>query len=157
MMCGVTWPLACLGPLCLLPFAGACLTTLISCPTQGFVATMGLMSQQFVWPGLAKDCKWCRQCVDCGTVKVSFHAKVGITKIPVPACRFSHVLMDLVSPWPVAPVGSSHLLAIIDHSTRCFVLFCFVQSLLITCSTLFSPSGWHVFMFPSESLLFLLS
>ena len=38
--------------------------------------------------------------------------------IPVPKHKFSHVHMDLVGPWPRTAEGHTHLLTIVDRTTR---------------------------------------
>ena len=38
--------------------------------------------------------------------------------IPVPAARFSHVHVDIVGPLPVSAAGHTHLLTVVDWSTR---------------------------------------
>ena len=38
--------------------------------------------------------------------------------IPVPLHKFSHVHVDLVGPWPRAAEGHTHLLTVVDRTTR---------------------------------------
>ena len=87
----------------------------------GTRATTRMLSQRYVWPGLASDTKtWCRQCEKCNRAKVFQHAQADVEKIPVPEHRFSHIHVDLVGPLPPDPSGHSYLLTIIDRSTRWF-------------------------------------
>ena len=82
-------------------------------------ATTRLVSNRFVWPGLATDVKeWSRQCVACCRAKVTHVEHSGVEKIPIPGVRFSHVHVDLVGPLPASRDGSTYLLMMIDHSTR---------------------------------------
>jgi transposase InsO family protein len=87
----------------------------------GTRATVRLLSQRYVWRGMAKDATaWCRQCEACQRAKVTTHVQTAVEKIPIPTHRFSHVHVDLVGPWPPSPSGHTHLLTIIDRSTRWF-------------------------------------
>ena len=38
--------------------------------------------------------------------------------IPVPLHKFSHVHVDLVGPWPQSAEGHTHLLTVVDRTTR---------------------------------------
>ena len=85
----------------------------------GVRATTRLVSNRFVWPGLATDIKeWCRECVACCRAKVTHVEHAGVEKIPIPGVRFSHVHVDLVGPLPASRDGSTYLLTMIDRSTR---------------------------------------
>ena len=81
----------------------------------GIHATTRLVSNRFLWPGLAKDIKeWSRQCVACCRAKVTHVEHSGVEKIPIPGLRFSHVYVDLVGPLLASRDGSTYLLTIID-------------------------------------------
>ena len=85
----------------------------------GIHATTRLVSNRFLWPGLAKDIKeWSRQCVACCRAKVTHVEHSGVEKIPIPGVHFSHVHGDLVGPLPASRDGSTYLLMMIDRSTR---------------------------------------
>ena len=85
----------------------------------GVRATCRLISNRFVWPGLAVDCReWCRQCVACCRAKVVRVEHTAVEKIPIPEARFSHVHVDLVGPLPASRQGHTYLLTVIDRSTR---------------------------------------
>ena len=85
----------------------------------GTRATCRMVSARFVWPGQAADVKeWCRQCTNCGRAKAGQGEKTEIQKINIPATRFSHVHVDLVGPWPPSSAGHTHILTVIDRSTR---------------------------------------
>ncbi len=61
--------------------------------------------------------EWCRECVTCNTSKAP-KQKTQLQPIPIPHVKFSHVHVDLLGPWPAAPGGFSHILTIIDRTTR---------------------------------------
>ena len=85
----------------------------------GVRATTRLVSSRFVWCKMATDIKeWCRDCTSCGIAKVTTQPTAAVTPIPVPAQRFSHIHVDLVGPLPVSALGHTHLLTIVDRSTR---------------------------------------
>lgn len=85
----------------------------------GVRATCRLMSNKFVWPGLATDCKeWCRQCTSCNKAKVTKQETTAVEKMAIPEARFSHVHVDLVGPLPVTREGFIYLLTMVDRSTR---------------------------------------
>jgi transposase InsO family protein len=85
----------------------------------GTRATCRLINSRFVWPGLAADVKeWCRECTNCNRAKVTQQETTTVQKILVPEERFSHVHVDLVGPLPPSSGGFTHLLTIVDRSTR---------------------------------------
>ena len=85
----------------------------------GVRATARLVSNSFVWPGLAAEVKeWSRQCVSCRRAKVTHVEHFGVEKIPILGAHFSHVHVDLVGPLSASKDGSTYLLTMIDHSTR---------------------------------------
>ena len=65
-----------------------------------------------------KDCAaYVRDCLPCQRSKITRHVLVWLQAIPTPACRFSHVQVDLVG--PLAPSGGfRYLFTIIDRTTR---------------------------------------
>ncbi len=85
----------------------------------GTRASTRLISSRFMWPGLAADIKsWCRECVTCNTAKAPRQEKTPLEPIPIPQVKFSHVHVDLLGPWPAADGGFTHLLTVIDRTTR---------------------------------------
>jgi hypothetical protein len=65
-------------------------------------ATNCMVTAHFVWKGVGKD--MAAMCRDCQRGKVHKQPASPLHAIPVPACRFSHVHVDLM-----------HLLTIIDR------------------------------------------
>ena len=85
----------------------------------GARATKKLISLRFVWRNMCKDIvEFCRECVNCHNSKVQTHIRAPVDKIEMPSRRFGHVHVDIVGPWPVSQDGYSHLLTVIDRSTR---------------------------------------
>ena len=77
----------------------------------GVHATSRLVSNRFVWPGLATDVKeWSRQCMACCRAKVTHVEHSGVEKIPLPGACFSHMHVDLVVPLPASRDASTYLL-----------------------------------------------
>ena len=69
----------------------------------------------FVWPGLAADVvALCKECAACNRAKVTRQP----TTMAIPAARFSHVHVDVVGPLRPSHAGQTHLLTMIDRSTR---------------------------------------
>ena len=82
-------------------------------------ATRRLLAAHFVWPGLAADVvNWCKECDACNRAKVTKQPTTSVEKMAIPGARFSHVHVDIVGPLPPSRDGYTHLLTIIDRSTR---------------------------------------
>ena len=85
----------------------------------GTRATTRLINNRFVWPGMAADVRaWCRNCENCNRAKVHIQEKTPIEKIPIPAARFSHVHVDIVGPYSPSKEGYTHVLTMVDRTTR---------------------------------------
>jgi cleavage and polyadenylation specificity factor subunit 1 len=86
---------------------------------SGTRATKRVIAARFVWRGMARDITtWCRECQQCSRGKVHTHVKSPVQKIDVPRVRFSHVHIDIVGPLPTTPDGCTHVLTMIDRTTR---------------------------------------
>ena len=73
----------------------------------------------FVWPGLAADVvTWCKECAARNPAKVTRQPSTTVEKMEIPTARFSHVHVDIVGPLPPSREGYTHLLTMIDRSTR---------------------------------------
>ena len=78
-----------------------------------------LVAARFVWPGLAADVvTWCKECAACNRAKVTRQPSTTVEKMDIPTARFSHVHVDIVGPLPPSREGYTHLLTMIDRSTR---------------------------------------
>lgn len=84
----------------------------------GANATIKLLSERFVWPGIRKDCReWSRSCLHCQQAKVSRHVSAPLGTFALPAARFLQVHIDLVGPLPISN-GYKYCLTAIDRFTR---------------------------------------
>jgi cleavage and polyadenylation specificity factor subunit 1 len=106
-------------PLVPLPHRRLIFDALHTLAHAGTRATRRMISSRFMWRGMSKDiAAWCRDCQPCHRGKVLKHVKSAVSPIAVPARRFSHLHVDLVGPLPPSQEGYTHLLTIIDRSTR---------------------------------------
>jgi len=100
------------------PFRRQVFDTLHGLSHPGANATVKLVSQRFVWPGVGKDCRaWTRACTPCQRSKVTRHVKAPLGSFHLPSAHFSHVRVDLVGPLPVSS-GFRYCLTAIDRYTR---------------------------------------
>ncbi|KAG7307830.1 hypothetical protein JYU34_006426 [Plutella xylostella] len=84
----------------------------------GCTATVRLVTQRFVWPGIRKNCReWARQCIACQTNKVSRHTIAPLSPFLKPTSRFSHIHLDIVGPLTMVS-DYRYCLTIIDRFTR---------------------------------------
>ena len=84
----------------------------------GTSATVRIMTNKFVWHGIAKDMRaWARGCIRCQSSKVHRHNMAPLHKFDRATARFAHVHVDLVGPLPSSR-GFTHLLTVIDRFTR---------------------------------------
>ncbi len=71
----------------------------------------GLRWQRTFAPGV-------RDCQQCARAKVNRHAHTPVKPISIPRRKFVHIHLDLVGLFPVSQEGYSHLLTMVDRSTR---------------------------------------
>jgi transposase InsO family protein len=85
----------------------------------GIRATRCLIASRFVWPGLASQvASWCRGCQHCQRAKAGGQPSSPPQAIANPVQRFSHLHVNLVGPLPQSASGLTHLLTVVDRSTR---------------------------------------
>ena len=83
----------------------------------GVKRTRQTISDKFVWPQIQQDItKWARECIPCQQEKVQRHTVLPIAEFAIPAKRFQHMHIDLVS-MPVSN-GFNHLLTVVDIFLR---------------------------------------
>jgi len=100
------------------PFRRQVFDTLHGLSHPGANATVKLVSQRFVWPGVGKDCRaWTRAFTPCQRSRVTRHVKAPLGSFNLPSARFSHVHVDLVGPLPVSS-AFRYCLTAIDRYTR---------------------------------------
>lgn len=84
----------------------------------GRSATVRLVTQRFVWPGIRKNCReWARQCLNCQKSKITRHTTSPLSSFLVPSSRFSHIHLDIVGPLPPSS-DYRYVLTVIDRFTR---------------------------------------
>ena len=83
----------------------------------GVARTRKTLCDKFVWPSIREDVsKWARECLECQRAKVTKHTVPPIGNFEVPARRFEHVNVDIVT-LPTSN-GFKHLLTAVDPFTR---------------------------------------
>lgn len=84
----------------------------------GSSATVRLVAQRFVWPGIRRNCReWARQCIKCQKCKISRHTISPLSPFLTPTSRFSHIHLDIVGPLPFSH-DFRYCLTVIDRYTR---------------------------------------
>lgn len=84
----------------------------------GVTATVRLVTQRFVWPGIRKDCReWSRECAYCQRSKVHRHTLSPLSPFITPPSRFTHIHLDLIGPLPISS-EYRYCLTVIDRFTR---------------------------------------
>jgi hypothetical protein len=84
----------------------------------GNSATVRLVTQRFVWPGIRKDCReWARLCQGCQRCKIARHTTTPLSSFPITSSRFSHIHLDLVGPLTLS-CDYRYCLTVIDRFTR---------------------------------------
>ena len=85
----------------------------------GIRASRRLLYSRFVWRGMAADVgQWCRECAACQKAKITTQPTAPIHPIPIPDRRFTHLHLDLVGPLTASSDGHTHVMTMIDKSTR---------------------------------------
>jgi len=85
----------------------------------GVRATRRMLTSRYTWPKCASDvATWCSSCQGCAKSKPGNRVDAPVEPIEVPELRYSHVHVDLVGPLPQSAEGHTHLLTVIDRTTR---------------------------------------
>ena len=85
--------------------------------------------------------RWCRECAACQRAKITTQPTAPVQPIHVPSHRFTHVHVDLVGPLPVSSDGHSHVMTIIDQSTRRVEVLPLSSTTATACADAF-VAGW---------------
>lgn len=84
----------------------------------GARASVKLVSERYVWPGVRKDCReWARSCLACQRSKVTRHVSAPLGTYNLPQGRFQIIHIDLIGPLPLS-LGQRYCLTAIDRFTR---------------------------------------
>ncbi len=104
----------------------------------GIRATKRMISARYVWKGMGADItSFCRDCQKCARSKVTatVHTRVQPIQLPV-----NHVHIDIVGPLPASPGGCTHLLTMVDRSTRWAEAVPLVNTSTASCAAAFFNS-----------------
>jgi hypothetical protein len=85
--------------------------------------------------------QWCRECVGCARGKAGGTVPAPPEEIVTPTERFSHMHVDIVGPLPTSARGHTHLLSVIDRTSRWPDMFPLRDTTARTCADTF-VSGW---------------
>lgn len=84
----------------------------------GANASVKLVTDRFVWPGIKRDCReWTKTCIACQRAKVTRHVSTPLGTFHVPSFRFAHIHIDLIGPLPLCQ-GFRYCLTAVDRFTR---------------------------------------
>uniref|UniRef100_A0A0K8UV92 RNA-directed DNA polymerase n=1 Tax=Bactrocera latifrons TaxID=174628 RepID=A0A0K8UV92_BACLA len=84
----------------------------------GTRATVRLMVERFVWPGIQRDSRaYAKTCLQCQRNKVIRHNSSILQRRSMPNQRFGHLHIDIVGPFPLSE-GNRYCLTVIDRFTR---------------------------------------
>ena len=109
-----------------------------------------MISARYVWRGMAADITgFCRDCQRCARGKVTSTVHTQIQPIQLPVKRFSHVHIDIVGPLPASPGGCTHLLTMVDRSTRWAEAVPLVNTSTTSCAAAFFNSWVSRFGVPA--------
>jgi cleavage and polyadenylation specificity factor subunit 1 len=108
----------------------------------GIRATKRIITSRFLWQGCAADiADWCRSCLGCARGKPGGQLDSPPAAIPIPVERFSHVHVDLVGPLPASAGGHTHLMTVVDRTTRWPEAFPLLSTAAASCVEAFLH-GW---------------
>lgn len=100
------------------PFRRAIFNQIHNLAHPGVKASVRLVADKFVWPGMNKDVSlWAKTCVACQKNKVQRHTKSPLGEFAAPEDRFTVVHIDIVG--PMAPSdGYVYCLTCVDRFTN---------------------------------------
>jgi hypothetical protein len=100
-------------------WVGAVFRMLHNLSHPGIRATRRLITSRFVWKNCAAEiAELCRRCMGCARGKPGGELERPAVPIPIPVERFSHVHVDLVGPLPASVAGHTHIMTMVDRTTR---------------------------------------
>jgi hypothetical protein len=116
----------------------------------GIRATKRMISACYVWKGMGADImSFCRDCQRCARGKVTATVHAQVQPIQLPVKQFSHVHIDIVGPLPASPGGCTHLLNMVDRSTRWAEAVPLVNTFTASCAAAFFKSWVSRFGVPA--------
>lgn len=100
------------------PFRHSSFNQLHNLSHPGIKATLKLVADRFVWPGMRKDCRlWAQTCIPCQQNKITRHTNTPLGNFSTPTRRLKHVHIDIIGPLPTSN-GFQYCLTAIDRFTR---------------------------------------
>lgn len=100
------------------PFRKPAFNSVHNLAHPGVKATVHMVCQRFVWPGIKKDVTlMAKRCIPCQRSKVSRHVSTPPASFPAPEQRFQHVHVDLIGPLPPSD-GFRYCLTCVDRFSR---------------------------------------
>lgn len=93
-------------------------SSLHSISHPGIKATVKLVEERYVWPGMKADVRsWAKQCLSCQRSKVTRHTQSKLGTFIPPNARFEHVHLDIVGPLPPSE-GFHYCLTCVDRFSK---------------------------------------
>lgn len=91
--------------------------TLHNLSHPGAKATVRLVTERFVWPGVRRDCRqWVKECKNCQKSKINRHTSAPL-QVFKPSSRLKHIHLDLIGPLYVSS-NYRYCLTVVDRATR---------------------------------------
>ena len=85
---------------------------------SGQAETLRRVAARYYWPKIREDVSNFVKTCSCQAVKIHKHIKLPPQHIEVPAKRFTQLMIDVVGPLPRSSSGMTHILTIIDRTSR---------------------------------------
>lgn len=91
-------------------------------PTVGHLTaenTWQCLTLRFYWPGIREQVRWyCAACPECQRTQPKGPLGGGLIPLPIIGVQFERMGIDLVRPLPPAQGGYTHILVLVDYTTR---------------------------------------
>ena len=84
----------------------------------GQAETLKRVADRYYWPEVKKDVADFVKACKCQSVKVHKHTHLPPAHRPIPAKRFTQVMVDVVGPLPRTTTGLTHILTIIEKDVK---------------------------------------